>query len=191
MKTRSGTGQAVGAAGRTPTARKKLRQFIAKAEADSDLWPWRRGRAVLGYLDGRPVIAMAKELGVTRGGINKWLQSYEADGVPGLVTGKPPGRARRLSDAQRAELCAVIEAGPLDAGYSAGVWTGPMLADWIDSKFGVRYHNHHLPRLLHELGFSVQRPRKRLARADLDAQATWLRSKFPAIKKKPRAAAAS
>jgi transposase len=33
-------------------------------------------------------------------------------------------------------------------------------------RIGVRYHNHHIPRLLHQLGLSVQRPRKRLARAD-------------------------
>jgi transposase len=55
----------------------------------------------------------------------------------------------------------------------------------------VRYHNHHVPRLLHQLGFSVQRPRKRLAKADVEAQAYWLRERFPAIKKKPLRAAAS
>jgi hypothetical protein len=31
----------------------------------------------------------------------------------------------------------------------------------------------------------VQRPRKRLARADLAKQAAWLRTELPAIKKKP------
>jgi hypothetical protein len=40
---------------------------------------------------------------------------------------------------------------------------------------------------LHELGFSVQRPRKRLARADAQAQAAWLKEKLPAIKKKAQA----
>jgi transposase len=38
--------------------------------------------------------------------------------------------------------------------------------------------------MLNDLGFSVQRPRKRLARADAEAQETWLRETFPAIKKK-------
>lgn len=188
---RSGTGEAIGARGRTPTARKQLRRFIALAEADGDLWRWRRGRAVLAYIEGRSVIGLAGELGVTRGAINKWLQWYEAHGVEGLVTGKAPGRARRLSDEQRAELSAVIEGGPLAAGYTAGVWTGPMIGDLIEKRYGVRYHNHHVPRLLHELRFSVQRPRKRLARADLAAQATWLKDRFPAIKKKPKPVAAS
>ena len=66
-----------------------------------------------------------------------------------------------------------------------------MIGDVIERRFGVRYHNQHVPRLLHQLGFSVQRPRKRLARADADAQAQWLREKFPAIKKKLRPAVGS
>jgi transposase len=107
-------------------------------------------------------------------------------GVEGLVTGKPPGPAPRLDEEQRDVLGALIDAGPQAAGYTSGVWTGPMIADLIEQRFGVRYHNHHIPRLLNQLGFSVQRPRKRLARADLEAQATWLREKLPAIKKSRR-----
>jgi hypothetical protein len=63
-----------------------------------------------------------------------------------------------------------------------------MIGDWIHRRFGVRYHTHYVPELLHQLGFSVQRPRKRLAKADATAQAYWLRKRFPAIKKKPRRA---
>ena len=65
-----------------------------------------------------------------------------------------------------------------------------MIGDLIAHRFGVRYHNHHVPRLLHDLGFSVQRPRRRLARADAEAQAVWLREKLPRIKKKRPPAAA-
>src|SRR5215475_9904835 len=54
----------------------------------------------------------------------------------------------------------------------------------IEERFGIRYHNHHVPRLLHQLGFSVQRPRTRLARADHEAQALWLNKTLPALKKK-------
>jgi transposase len=85
----------------------------------------------------------------------------------------------------------MVEAGPLAAGYASGVWTGPMVGDLVERRFGVRYHKHNIPRLLHELGFSLQRPRKRLARADLAAQATWVRETLPAIKKKRPAVAES
>jgi transposase len=127
---------------------------------------------------------LAVELDVTRGAVNRWLQWYEAMGIEGLVTATAPGPAPKLSEAQRNVLADLVEAGPLAAGYPSGVWTGPMVGDLIERRFGVHFHKHNVPRLLHELGFSVQRPRKRLARADAEAQATWLRERLPAIKKK-------
>jgi len=187
---RSKTGEAVSARRRTAGARKRLRRHIRAAEKRSDLDCWRLGRAVLGYIEGR-VIDLAAELGVTRGSVNRWLQWYEALGVDGLLTGVPPGAPPRLTEPQRTELGALVEAGPQSAGYQSGVWTGPMIGDLIEQRFGVRYHNHHVPRLLHQLGFSVQRPRKRLARADLLAQEYWLRQRLPAIKRRPLPAAAS
>lgn len=188
---RSKTGEAISAARRTPAALRRLRQFIEAAEKRGDLDCWRRGRAVLGYIEERRVIDLAVEVGVTRGSVNRWLQWYEAQGLEGLVTGTPPGAAPKLSKEQRAELTSMVEAGPVAAGYQSGVWTGPMIGDLIEHRFGVRYHNHHVPRLLHQLGFSVQRPRKRLARADADAQEYWLRVRLRAIKKKPPPAVAS
>lgn len=188
---RSKKGEAIGPRGRSPSGRRNLRRFIRAAEKRGDLGQWRRGRAVLGYIEGRSVIELAAEAGVTRGSVNRWLQWYEAMGVRGLVTGKAPGPTPKLSEEHQDELGAWIEAGPQAAGFTSGVWTGPMLADFIEKRFGVRYHNHHVPRLLHKLGFSVQRPRKRLARADAQAQARWLRETLPAIKKKRRPAGAS
>jgi transposase len=181
---RSKTGEAISARGRSASARKQLRRFIRQRVKACELEEWRRGRAILGYIEGRRVIEIAAELDVTRGAVNRWLQWYEAMGVGGLLTGKAPGRAPKLGEAQRGELSAMVEAGPLAAGYQSGVWTGPMIGDLIERRFGVHYHRHNVPRLLHELGFSLQRPRKRLARADAEAQASWLRERLPAIKKK-------
>jgi transposase len=181
---RSPNGQAISPARRTRAAQRRLAAFLRKAEKRGDLNGWRRAKAVLGYIRGKRVIAMAEELDVTRGSINRWLQWYEADGIEGLVPKKPPGGVPRLTGEQLGELAAAVMAGPQAAGYSSGVWTGPMIGDWIRREFGVKYHNHHIPRLLHRLGFSVQRPRKRLARADLEKQEYWLRNRLPAIKKK-------
>jgi transposase len=68
------------------------------------------------------------------------------------------------------------------------MWTGKSLAAIIEREFGVSFHPQSVPRLLHEIGFSLQRPRKRLARADPEAQAAWARDRLPAMKKKPRRA---
>lgn len=176
-------GQAIRRKLRTPRAIKRLRAFVKGAKSRGDLRTWRRGKAVLDYIEGKAVIEMAESLDVTRGSINRWLELYNARGIDGLRTRKPPGRPPTLSTRQRTQLAKAIDRGPQTAGFTSGVWTGPMIGELIRRRFGVKYHNHHVPRLLHQLGFSVQRPRKRLARADREAQEYWLRKKLPSIKK--------
>jgi transposase len=189
-KKRSKPGKAIQAKWLTPHERGKLRALIATAKKAGDLKTWRRARAVWGYINGKSVLKLVEELDVVRASANNWIRWYDAGGTEALKPRKAPGAAPKLSEQQRAELGTLIEAGPQAAGYMGGVWTGPRIGDLIRKRFGVRYHNHHVPRLLHQLGFSVQRPRKRLARADKAAQETWLKKRLPALKKKPLAAAA-
>lgn len=182
---RTKTGQAISEFRRTGKELAALDALVASAESRGDLNEWRRSRAVRRYIDGRKVTVLMEELGVGRSSINTWLRWYETKGADGLRSRKAPGAAPKLSEKQRSELVALVEAGPQAAGFTSGMWTGPMVGQLIRDRFHVDYHNHHVPRLLHQLGFSVQRPRKRLARADAEAQATWLRERLPAIKKKP------
>jgi transposase len=181
---RSKKGEAISEGRRARAALRELWALRDKAKAEGDLATWRRAKAILGYIKGKSVISLAETLDVTRGSINRWLQWYEAEGVDGLRTLPLPGPAAKLDEVQQEDLIALIEAGPQSAGYNTGIWTGPMIGDLIHRRFGVRYHNHHVPWVLHRLGFSVQRPRKRLARADAEKQEHWLRETFPAIKKK-------
>jgi transposase len=162
----------------------KLRALVVKAKKQGDLRTWRRGKAVWDYLNGKKVLAIAAEFEVARAAVNQWLRWYDTDGTEALWPRKAPGPAHRLNPAQHEELARLIEEGPQAAGYTGGVWTGPRIGDLIRRRFGVRYHNHHIPRLLHQLGFSVQRPRKRLARADKEAQELWLTKRLPAIRRK-------
>lgn len=185
MITRSKTGEAISPARKTKKELVKLAALHAEAEAAGDLKAWRRTAAVIGYLDGKKASAIAKDLGVVRGAVYKWLRWYEVQGADGLRVRKSPGAPPRLSSAQKEELTTLIETGPQSAGLTSGMWNGPMVGDIIFERYGVRYHYQHIPRLLHQLGFSVQRPRKRLAHADAEAQAMWIRKRFPAIKKKP------
>jgi len=188
---RSKNGEAIRAERRTPSEVRQLEELQATATKASDLATWRRATAVLGYLAGKTVLSMTSELHVSRSAINDWLRWYDSAGADGLRTGKAPGAPCRLTVEQLWELIGVIEEGPQAAGFQTGVWTGPRVRDWIASHFKVTYHVQHIPRLLHDLGFSVQRPRKRLARADAQAQAAWLNERMPAIKKKPHAAGVS
>jgi transposase len=188
---RAKNGQAISDARRTPAELKRLRKLFWDAKSAGDLATWRRAKAVMSYLAKKSVISLAADLDVTRGSINRWLQWFEALGTDGLRTGKAPGNPPKVSKEQRAELASIIEAGPQSAGFTSGMWTGPMIGDLIRKRFGVSLHNHSVPRMLNQMGFSVQRPRKRLARADAEKQAIWLKVRFPALKKKRPPAAAS
>lgn len=189
---RARKGEAIRPERRARGERRRLRALLEKAKRHGDLMTWRRAKAVLAYLAGQPVIELLSELDVVRASVNRWLTWFNASGTDGLRPRKAPGPTPRLTEEQLAELPTLIEAGPQAAGYSTGMWTGPMIGDLIHRRYGVRYHNQYVPHLLHNLGFSVQRPRKRLARADAEKQARWLKERFPAIKKKrPRVAASS
>lgn len=188
---RAKNGQAISTARRNPAELARLRKLFWEAKRAGDLATWRRAKAVMGYLAKKSVISLAAELDVTRGSVNRWIQWFEAMGTDGLRTGKAPGNPPKVNQAQRAELAALIEAGPQSAGFTSGLWTGPMIGDLIRKRFGVTLHNHSVPRMLNQMGFSVQRPRKRLARADAEAQANWLKVRLPALKKKRPPAAAS
>ena len=169
----------------------KLDALTDEAKRQGNLKEWRRGRAVQRYIEHDKVIAIADDIAVCRAAVNQWSKWYEVQGADGLRSQKATGAPPRLSQDQRDELVALIEAGPRAAGFDGGVWTGPRIGHLILKRFGVRCHNQHIPRLLGQLGFSLQRPRKRLARADAEMQAVWIRDRLPAIKKRRRAAVES
>lgn len=180
---RTSRGSAIGAERRTRGERGRLRVLLRNSQKRGDLRTWRRAKGVLGYLSGQTVMALSQELNVSRSSINRWLGWFDKMGTEGLKPRESTGRGSCLTGEQLEELASVIDAGPQRAGYQTGIWTGPMIGDLIHRRYGVKYHNHYIPRLLHKMGFSVQRPRKRLARADLEKQRIWLKTRLPAIKK--------
>ena len=182
---RAKNGCAIRESRKTRAEVRRLLAFLRKANKKGDLKSWRRAKAVLGYIRGISVKQLSTELTVTRGSINRWIQWFDAQGTEGIVVRIPTGAPAKLNESEKQELVTLIEAGPIEAGYQTGIWTGPMIGDFIQRRFGVCYHNHYIPYLLHTLGFSVQRPRRLLARADLEKQAAWLEKTFPTIKKKP------
>jgi putative transposase len=144
---------------------------------------------MLSVLDGASLLAMAKKLDVTQSAVTKWLAAYVEHGFDGLSPAKPPGSQSRLSAEQLEEVAQTVEIGPEAAGFASGVWTARMIGEFIHQRFGVAYNWKYVPELLHKLGFSVQRPRKKLSRADHEAQELWIRKVFPKLKKTPDASA--
>ena len=180
---RSRNGQAVPEPLRSDEALAKLIAFQADARSTGDMKRWFRATAIIDYVEGKSVAEIAAGLHICESSVWDWIGWYRREGIAGLHTGKARGAKPRLTDEQRRELSGLVVAGPLEAGFSSGMWTGAMVAELIKSRFGVSYHPQSVAKLLHRMGFSVQRPRKRLARADPASQATWVQDRLPEIKK--------
>ena len=50
----------------------------------------------------------------------------------------------------------LIETGPLEAGFTCGVWTSSMIAVLIEREFGVTYNPRYVCQLLHKIGITYQ-----------------------------------
>jgi len=165
---------------------KKLLRLKKEAEAHGAHRVGRRVHAVLlnheGYTSGK----IAVLLKAPRSRVSEWLKNYEQFGYEGLLEGDRPGRPAALTPAQKQTLADIIDSGPVAYGFLSGVWTSPMIARVIEEEFGVAYHPGHVRKLLYQLGLSVQRPKRKLARANKQEQDRWHRHTYPNLKKTPK-----
>lgn len=169
-----------------PKTYHRLVKLSKEAEREGAYRVAKRLEAVVLNSEGRTSGDLAGILKAPRSKVSEWLARYEAHGVAGLLEGCRSGRPPRLTEAQRQRLGDILDSGPVAYGLDSGVWTSPMIAWAIEEEFDVAYHPGHVRKLLHDLGFSVQRPRRLLARADRREQDRWHRHTYPGLKKKPK-----
>jgi transposase len=168
-----------------PSTYQRLTRLGKEAERDGAYRVAKRLRAVVLNSEGHTSGELANILQAPRSKVSEWLQRYQTDGIDGLLEGCRSGRPSELTEKQQHQLGDILDSGPVAYGLDSGIWTSPMIAWVIEEEFGVQYHPGHVRKLLHSWGFSVQRPRRVLARADAAAQDRWHRRTYPALKKKP------
>ncbi len=168
-----------------PATRRRLIRLSKEAEREGAYRVAKRLQAVVLNAEGRTSGELAAILRAPRSKVSEWLLRYQQHGEEGLLEGARSGRPSGLSAQQRTQLADLLDSGPVAYGLDTGVWTSPMIAWVIEEEFGVEYHPGHVRKLLHGLGFSVQRPQRVLARADAEQQDRWHRRTYPNLKKKP------
>jgi len=168
-----------------PSTHRRLVRLSKEAERDGAYRVAKRLQAVVLNSEGRTSGELAGILKAPRSKVSEWLARYQAHGIDGLLEGYRSGRPAELTEQQRQQLGDILDSGPVAYGLDNGVWTSPMIAWVIEEEFGVQYHPGHVRKVLHTLRFSVQRPRRVLARADAAAQDRWRRRIYPNLKKKP------
>jgi transposase len=129
-----------------------------------------------------------RRLGVARQRVNDWHTAWAAGGLDELRSRGPTGPKPRISGEQWAGVEARLLAGPVAYGFDAGVWTLPRIARVIKDLTGVRYDQSGVWRLLHRLGWTLQRPARQAAERDEAGIARWVKVAWPRIRKRRPAA---
>ena len=126
---------------------------------------------------------IVRELGVSRTAVSQWAKALEAGGVRQLRRRHGGGVPGRLTAQHKRRLRQILRRGAQAAGFETERWTLARVQQVIAREFGVRYHRHHVSKILKQLDWSVQQPLPRAVERDEDVIRAWLTHDWPRIKK--------
>ena len=132
---------------------------------------------------------VARRLGVHRQSVVRWAKAKQEKGTAALKKAGRAGRKPKLSDEDRQRIVEGLQRGPESIGYDNGLWTSQRVADLIEQECGVRYTTVQAWRILHDLGWSCQRPTGQALERDEKAIRHWKRVRWPELKKTPKSKA--
>ena len=133
----------------------------------------RRLLAIALVLEGASRDEAARTTGMDRQTLRDWVHRFNAAGSAGLVARKAPGRSRRLTQPQLDEPRGCLEAGPDLAQDGVVRWRLADLCAVVERRFGVRYQERGMGKLVRALGFSRISARPRHPQSDPKAQAAF------------------
>lgn len=163
--------------------RKKILRIINESESTGDYRLARRLRAVILNSDGRTSGEISNILKLLRPVISRWIKEYEKESIEGLYE-HHSGRPSKINKKQKILLENFLDSGPVAYGLETGIWNLINIKYLIESEFGISYSPRHIRRLLDDLGFSIQRPKRKLILADPIKQNIWINQTFPSIKRR-------
>lgn len=108
---------------------------------------------------GRSKTSIAHDLGCSTSTVDIMRRRYRQQGLPGLVPGKPPGRTSRATPAYCAALRSALQTPPQQLGYGFSVWSLARLNAHLHRQTGISFSDDQLGRIVHQQGFSFQRPK--------------------------------
>lgn len=126
---------------------------------------------------------IARHLGVSEAAVSKWKSQLGREGSEGLRSRKATGRPPRLTEQDKQKLIEKLRAGAIAAGFPTKQWTQARVQRVIEQEFGVHYHQNYISRLLHSLGWSVQKVEPRALERDEELIRAWLKRDWPRVKK--------
>ena len=135
--------------------------------------------ALANALDGLPREEAARLAGMTGQTLRDWVHRYNEAGVAGLRDRPRPGRPCGLDEGAQATLKALILKGPKLARDGFVAWRLRDLCTVVERRFGRRYSETGMLRMVKRLDLSWQKARPIHPEADRRAQARF-KEAYPA-----------
>jgi transposase len=148
-------------------------ELRAAAATMKDSRAARRMLAIAFVLEGVDRTTAATTCGMDRQTLRDWVHRYNAEGLAGLANRRSPGASPLLTPEQKAELAALVEAGPDLQRDGVVRWRSIDLQARIKALFGVEMHERTVGKQLATLGFRRLSVRSRHPKTDEGTQETF------------------
>lgn len=129
---------------------------------------------------------VGRRIGCAASSVLRWRDARKKGGAQALKVRFSPGRPAKLKPRQQQRLLQLLLRGALTYGYRTDLWTTKRIAEVIHREFEVRYHRDHVGRLMHQLGWSHQKPERRARERDEEKIEYWKKKEWARVKKTPR-----
>ena len=149
--------QALRSAGFSRWDRHRLVRALREAH---DVRLFGRLQAVLRVAEGCSVSGTARQAGVDRSSLHRWVKRYrQTRQAESLADASRSGRPRAADDLDEELLAEVLALDPREQGYWATTWTVPLLMTYLEEQYGCSVSARTLRRRLHDWRWRWKRPR--------------------------------
>jgi transposase len=150
----------------------------------TDATVFRNATIILMSAVGRSKFSIAHDWGCSPATVDNIRKRYRQCGPRGLQRCKPPGRPSSASAAYRQALREAVTTPPQTLGYGFSVWSVARLNAHLKRQTGISFSQDQLRRILHQEGFSFQRPKHTMRGKRDEAAFTQAHKELQTLKKK-------
>jgi transposase len=125
----------------------------------TDAEVFRNATMILMTAVGRSKTSIAQDLGCSPGTVDNVRKRYRDRGPEGLKRRKPPGPKPRATAGYRTALRRAVQTPPQTLGFGFSVWSAARLGAYLARETGIALTVDRVRSILHEEGYSFQRPK--------------------------------
>ncbi|OIP25522.1 hypothetical protein AUK11_00100 [bacterium CG2_30_37_16] len=117
---------------------------------------------ILKVMEGKKIKDTSCFLECHRSSLPLWVQKVNKEGLKGFDEKDGRGLKSRLAGSEKDRLKDDLLRSPKDFGFSSNIWTGKILKEHLQVKYNITYKLANVYVLLKDIGFTLQRPTKKI-----------------------------